>query len=155
MSNASRSRNSIGIHFTMRCTDSVLCLSVCLSVTLVDHDPPSSTRQTCHCHLQFGPSMAVISVSIPTFSKPHQMFLSYATLIPTVLIGQPRQNKKKRNTNIAPLLWLIYMDDLLHCNPCCSLVFPSLMITPSRHVERLKLLKMNKSISPVFKQPTW
>ena len=93
-----------------------------------DHDPSSSTRQTCHRHLQFGPSIAGITVSIPTFSQLHQIFLSYATLIPTVLIGSPRQNKKKGNANVqlshCTFLWLIFLDDFLDSNSWCSLVFP-------------------------------
>ena len=48
--------------------------------------------------------------------------------MPIVLIDPPRQNKKKRYSNVllSPCTssLVIYMDDLLDSNPWCSLVSP-------------------------------
>jgi len=49
--------------------------------------------------------------------------------MPTVLINPPRQNKKKRYSNVllspcTSSFFVLCMDDLLDSNPWCSLAFP-------------------------------
>ena len=56
-------------------------------VTVISNSGRQWPLSLCHC---------VIMYLLPT----SVIFLSYATLISTVLIGPPRQNEKKRNSNV-------------------------------------------------------